>query len=221
MLTPDNTELKALGEALRSHNQKYHSEGVYKATVFNIASGPNAGNLIWSMGPVMFRHMDDRPGEGGHDEDWRDNVMPYIKKIQTVEYWEPFNDEYQNTAMLNSEEITHPIMFIRYWEVNWGEGFSINRYFERVSQAVKAMDGENPFGIYSNDFIQGREIGRHFATIRFYRDWRDFDTSRNFRKAFEQVHGQNSWQNHINMRDASFRNWWDEVWVYNKALSGD
>ena len=89
MLSPDNAKLGELTKAMRAHNQKYHSEGVYKASVFNISSGPNANNIIWSMGPVMFRHMDARPSEDGHDEDWANNVMPNIKKIQTIESASP------------------------------------------------------------------------------------------------------------------------------------
>jgi len=220
MLTPDNTKLKALGDAMRAHNQKYHAEGVYEATVFNISSGPNAGNLIWSMGPVMFKHMDARPGEGGHDEDWRDNVMPNIKKTQTVEYWGEFDSDIQNTSILDPNTVTHPIFFVRIYEIVPGQGFNLGRFFENVSKAVKALDGENPWGVYDNQFIQGRDIGRHIAEISFYKDWADFDTNRSFRAAYEKVHGANSWQGHVNMRNATFHNRWDEVWVYNKKMSG-
>ncbi len=44
VLTPDNTQLKTLGENMRSHNQKYHAKGsAHQATVYHISSGPNAG----------------------------------------------------------------------------------------------------------------------------------------------------------------------------------
>ena len=36
----------------------------------------NSGKIVWQMGPMMFSHNDSRPSEGGHDEDWRDNVLP-------------------------------------------------------------------------------------------------------------------------------------------------
>ena len=220
MITPDNTKLGELTKAMRAHNQKYHSEGVYKASVFNISSGPNSNNLIWSMGPMMYRHMDARPSEGGHDEDWMNNVMPNIKKIQTIEYWSAWNPEFHNTAMLQGDEVTHPILFIRVWEVNPGQGFNLSTFFERVGKAVKALEGENPWGIYSNDFIQGIDIGRHFAGISFWKNWTEFDAGwKNFPDAYEKAN-DNSWQSHINMRDATFRNWWDEIWVYNKEMSG-
>ena len=46
MFTPDNAHLKVLSENIRKHNQKYHKSGVYKATVYNIVTGPNAGKII-------------------------------------------------------------------------------------------------------------------------------------------------------------------------------
>ena len=69
MMTPDNTKLKVLGENMRKHNQKYHKDGPYEATVYNIATGPNVGKMIWEMGPLTFSHLDARPSKGGHDED--------------------------------------------------------------------------------------------------------------------------------------------------------
>lgn len=221
ILTPDNTKLKALGESMRAHNMKYHASGTHEATVFSISSGPNAGKIVWSMGPVMFKHLDSRPAADGHDEDWRDSVMPYIKKMNTIEYWSTWRSELHNLDMLNTEEVTHPIMYIRYWEVNPGNGFNIGTVFEKVSKAVKAMEGENPWGIYVNEFNQGKKIGRHFATISFHKNWTDFDEGWNgFRKSFEATHGENSWMPHINMRNATFANWWDEIWVYDKNMSG-
>ena len=83
MLTPDFTKLKILETNMRKHNQTYHKSGPFEAAVYNIVSGPNSGNIIWEMGPMMYKHNDTRPDSGGHDEDWRDNVMPYIKKMHT------------------------------------------------------------------------------------------------------------------------------------------
>ena len=80
LLTPDYTQLPTLQKNMREHNAKYHSEGPFNATVYNIASGPNAGKMVWQMGPMMMKHNDQRPAVGGHDENWNTKVMPYIKK---------------------------------------------------------------------------------------------------------------------------------------------
>jgi len=116
MLTPDNTNLKILQDNIRKHNQTYHKEGPHKATVYNITTGPNAGKIVWEMGALTYADLDTRPAVGGHDEDWRDNVSPYIKKTNTVEYWKS-NKKLNNTDMLDDDNSKYPIYFVRYYEV--------------------------------------------------------------------------------------------------------
>lgn len=218
MLTPDNTKLKVLQENMKSHNAKYHKEdGPYKSTVYNIVSGPNSGKIIWQMGSMMFAHNDNRPGEGGHDEDWRDNVMPYIKKIHTIEYWRQ-NDELSNVSMLVDND--YPILYIRYFEVEDGHGYTMDDVFTKVSETVKSMEGDNPWGLYYNEFRQGN-LGRHVATVSFMKNWAEMDNNRNFKKAFLKLHGENSWDAFLDSWDDTFSNNWDEIWVYNKSMSGD
>jgi hypothetical protein len=220
MLTPVNSQLKTLEENMRKHNKTYHQEGAYEATVFNIVSGPNSGNLIWEMGPLMFTHLDGRPAEGGHDEDWRDNVMPYIKKMHTIEYWRDMG-ELSNTDMMSGNSSDYPIMYIRYFEVESGHGYSVRPLLKQMSDAVKGMDGVNPWGLYSNEFRQGKDIGRHIAWVAFYKNWTEFDNDdASFKDAYTKVHGENSWDSYIRGLDDTFSNSWDEIWVYNKNMSG-
>ncbi|MEH6537668.1 MAG: hypothetical protein V7719_14810 [Psychroserpens sp.] len=220
MFTPDYTQLKTLGTNMRKHNETYHKEGPYNAMVYNITTGPNAGKMIWQMGSMMFKHNDTRPSDGGHDEDWRDNVMPYIKKIHTVEYWSE-DAKKSNVSMLAGEEVTHPILFIRYFEIEEGHGYTMNNHFKQVSETLKSMEGDNPWGLYYNDFLQG-DLGRHVATVSFYKNWAEFDKDGpSFKDAYEKLYGENSWDTFLDTRDDTFSNRWDEVWEYNKNLSGD
>ncbi len=218
MLTPDNTKLKVLSDNMRKHNQTYHKEGPYKATVYGIGSGPNAGKIVWEMGPMMYSHNDTRPGENGHDEDWRDNVMPYIKKMNTIEYWRQ-DDELSNTSMLDGDDSKYPILFIRYGEIEDGHSSSVKPFYKMVSETIKAMDGVNPWGVYYNEFRQG-DLGRHVATVGFYKNWTEFDEDENFKETFEKVHGKDNWRAFLDMADRTFSNSWDEIWNYNAHMSG-
>ncbi len=219
MLTPDNTKLKVLSENMRKHNMTFHKDGPNKAVVYNIASGPNSGNIIWEMGPMKYAHNDSRPGKGAHDEDWRDNVMPYIKKIKTIEYWVQ-DDKLSNTSMLGGDDSSHPILFLRYNEVADGFGSSVKQFYKLVSETVKAMEGENPWGLYYNEFRQG-DIGRHIVSIGFYKNWTEFDEDDNsFKKTFEKVHGKENWQSFLDQAERTFSNSWDEIWTYNANMSG-
>ncbi|MBR9846589.1 MAG: hypothetical protein GYB35_11055 [Algicola sp.] len=218
MFTPDYTQLKTLSENMRKHNEKYHSEGPYKATVYNISSGPNAGKMIWQMGSMMLKHNDNRPGANGHDEDWRDNVMPYIKKIHTIEYWSQ-DDKKSNTSMLGPDNL-YPIMYIRYFEVSDDHDFSMDNHFKQVSETIKSMQGENPWGLYYNAFRQG-DLGRHVATVGFMKKWAEMDEDRKFKAAHAKLYGEDSWDAFTETAAKTFKNSWDEIWEYNKYLSGD
>lgn len=220
VLTPDNTKLKVLGENMRAHNQKYHAKGsAHEATVYSISTGPNAGKFMWEMGPLTFSDLDTRPAEEGHDEDWRDNIMPYIKKMGTVEYWKQM-DKLSNVGLLDDDNSKYPILYLRYFEVAKGHGYTVQNLLKQMSAAVKAMDGENPWGLYSNEFRQGYDIGRHIAWVSFIKNWAEFDIDGNFKDAFMKANGENSWDVYLRGMDDAFSNSWDEIWVYSKELSG-
>ncbi|GAA4281454.1 hypothetical protein [Gaetbulibacter aestuarii] len=216
MVTPDNTHLTILGENLRKHNMKFHNEGPFNASVFTISTGPNAGNMIWMMGPLMFKNLDSRPSSDAHDKDWRENVMPYIKKMYTVEYWRR-NDKLSNFENLDIN--TYPIIFVRYGEVNQDMAFLMKPFFEMVSKTIKAMDGDNPWELFYNEFRQG-DLGRHVASVDFYKNWAEFDAPGTFRETFNKTIGENEWQRFLEMEKNLFTNTWDEIWEYNKYLSG-
>ncbi len=219
MLTPDNTKLKVLGENMRKHNQKYHKEGPYSVTVYTIASGPNSGKMVWMMGPLKFADLDSRPAAGGHDDDWQDNVMPYVKKTESGEYWQQ-DDAVSNTGMLTPNASDYPLLFIRYWEINSEHGHGLDRVLKQISDAVKALEGDNPWGVYENLFRQGK-MGRHYATVSFSKKWAEYDEDPKFKMAYEKIHGADSWDAFIRDTDQIFDDSWDEVWVYDKNLSGD
>lgn len=218
-LTPDNTKLKALGEAMANHNKKYHSERPYKAVVYNVVTGPNTGKLIWQMGPLNFSHLDNRPSDGGHDEDWRDNVMPNVKKISKGEYWKQ-DDKVSNVSMFAEGNNTHPILHIRFFEVEKGMSYQVDHLIGQIGAAVKEMEGENPWGFYMNEFRQGYTIGRHLASVGFYKNWAEYDQEGNFKETFIKLHGDNSWETFVEGMNNTFSNSWDEVWEVNTTLSG-
>lgn len=220
VLTPDNTKLKVLSENMRAHNQKYHKEGPHKATVYQISSGPDIGKIVWMMGPLKFAHLDTRPAEGGHDEDWRDNVMAYVKKMQHGEYWKG-DVKLSNTDMLTEDPSDYPIQFIRYWEVNLEHSHNVEAMLTMISKTIKAMDGNNAWGVYYNQFRQGTKIGRHIATVGFSKNWTEFDEAPRFKKTFFSVHGEDKWDAFLRNMDQVMDNSWDEIWVYDKNMSGD
>ncbi len=219
-ITADNTKLKELGEAMGKHNKKYHGEeGPYHAVVYNVVSGPNMGKMVWQMGPMKFAHLDSRPKDGGHDEDWRDNVMPHVKKLSNGEYWKQ-DMELSNTDGMDGNVANSPILHIRFHEVAEGHGYSVDHLLGQISETIKAMDGDNPWGVYDNQFRQGYRIGRHLATVSFLKNYAEYDEPNTFKDTFVKLHGEDAWQPFIRGMADSMSNSWDEIWEYNAALSG-
>jgi hypothetical protein len=218
MLTPDYTKLKVLSENMRKHNVKYHKDVPHKARVYNISTGPNTGKIVWMMGPLMYTHLDGRPAKGGHDEDWRDNVMPYIKKVHTSEYWR-LNDKVSNVSMFDGDDSKYPLVYVRYGEIDEDHVYALDSFFEMVGKTIKAMEGENPWGLYYNEFRQG-DLGRHLASVSFMKNWAELDEDNTFKKTFEKTIGKDKWQDFIDMSRGIFSNSWDEIWSYNAYMSG-
>lgn len=220
-ITPDNTKLKELGEALASHNKKYHNEeGPHRAVVYSVVSGPNIGKLVWQMGPLKFSHLDSRPKDDGHHNDWRDNVMPYVKKLSHGEYWKQ-DVEASNTEGMEGGLDNTPILHIRFHEVAKGHGYSVDHLLKQISETIKAMDGENPWGVYDNQFRQGYRIGRHLATVSFLKNYAEYDEPNTFKETFEKIHGEDAWQPFVRGMQDSMSNSWDEIWEYDPTLSGN
>ena len=214
-ITPDYTDLAGFSAAMTAHNKAFHSEGAYTANVYNVVTGPNTGKMMWSMGPCMYADLDDRPGDDGHNEDWANNVMPHVKKLHQGEYWQ-MDAELSNLTPGSRYNIYR----VRFHEVNNGEGYRIKGVLKKISAAVKAMDGENPWGIFYNEFQQGNDIGRHIATVSYYNSWAEFDEDGSFRDAYVKVHGDGSWVNFLDEYDSVFSNSWDEIWEHNAEMSG-
>lgn len=219
MLTPDKGNLKKLQDNMRKHNTKYHNEGAYKAYVFSIITGPNTGKIVWEMGPHNFTDLDSRPSDGGHNEDWRDNIMPYIESMTDGEYWKTDTD-LSMLENLGEAEVTHPILIIRYMNVDQEMGYLVDGVLEKIKATIEAMDDPNPWGVYDNMFRQGNR-GRHLCTIRFVKNWAEFDEKGNFKEVFTKVHGENEWQKFLDAFDDAFTDSWDEILEYNPYMSGD
>lgn len=216
-VTPNNAKLKALGEALAHHNKTFHSEGPYTANVFNVASGPNSGKMLWTMGPCTYTDLDNRPDDDAHNDDWMNNVMPHVKKMESGEYWK-MDDELSNFPEGGGQ---YAIFLVRYHELHNGQGYRLKDLLTKISNTIKAMEGDNPWGVFYNEFRQGNDIGRHIATVSYFNNWAEFDDdTNNFKEKFMEVNGENSWDGFIRDYDDIISNSWDEIWSHMPKLSG-
>lgn len=216
ILDPNPQSLMQLRENLRNHNMKYHGEeGPYQAYVYNIATGPNVGKLVWMMGPCGFEDLDNRPSAEGHDEDWVQNVVAHLNGVEHGEYWERDNDL--------SREMTgeqYPMYYIRYHNISRTEGYRARALLKKISTTMKTIDMASSWAVYDNLMRQGYETGRHIAMVSGMKTWAEMNDNWGFAKAFEAIHGENSFPGFQQEMQDVITNSWDEIWVFDPYMSG-
>ncbi|MDR9367028.1 MAG: hypothetical protein RI575_16960 [Balneolaceae bacterium] len=215
MLTPDLSSLEQLQEAMQEHNRTFHNTAPHSAFVFNITSGPNAGKLTLVMGPMSsFSDLDNRPSSDEHNEHWTNEVLPLIKEVGTVEYWT------MDQELSNPIEGNYSMHFMRINTISRDYLFLIQGALEKISETVKAMEGDNPWILWWNAFQQG-DLGRHFVVDWPMNSWGELDENNEFRSTFEEVHGKQAWDDWNSIMDLAVEDTYDEVWELNPAMSAD
>lgn len=217
-LIPDTENIKELSENLAAHNKKYHSKAPYQAAVFNVVTGPDVGDLVWTMGPVTFSELDGRPSDTGHDEDWAFNVVPNLEDVTHGEYWRRNAKRIVNPREPGSAP--YPVYFIRYLNVEKGQGYRVGDLLDKIHATLEKTEGVLYWAQYDNWFRQGFETGRHIALVRGLNKWAELDKSLKFVEHFEKLYGEGSFDDFQRAFNEVFSNSWDEIWVLNKKLSG-
>lgn len=214
LLTPDNTQLKAFQEAMAEHNKTFHNEqGPYHSNVWAVSTGPNAGKMIWTMGPLnSYAQLENRPS-GDHDDHWQNVVMPTVKSTETVEYWK------LNQERSNNVEGDYSVAYVRYHKINSKYGFLFYDALKKLSETIKAFDSNPMWQVYSNEFQQG-DIGRHVATMSLHESMAEIDDEWDFRNTFEEVYSRGDWERWTRTMDLVMEDQYDEIWVLAPELSG-
>lgn len=202
----DKDKMAEFEAGMKEHNKKYHNKAPFLAEVWAVRTGARAGSLVWMKGPLTFADLDNEAGEG-HGKHWREKVIANCASTGPTEYWKQKDEFVKNPTKQN------PIVHVRFLEVNSenGQGFRIDGLFKQMTETVKAMPGDSFWGIYENEFRQGKQ-GRHFSVVTGYDKWGELDND-TFKSTFDKVHGEGSftkWQRE--MRDV-FVDGYDEIWT--------
>lgn len=204
---------KDFGKAMAHHNKTFHADGPYQANVWNVTVGAKAGQLIWSMGPCTFSQHDERPGGSAHMQDWLFNVMPNIKYTDGSNMWKmddkySYSPEGSNFSKLN----------IRVYDI---KEFQAYRFKELLGKALQVYIDKNydwSFSTYWPEF--DTEADEDVALVWGFDKWSWFDKDSNFKKDFEEIHGEGSWEMFIDELKGTVKGTKDEVWELVPKLSG-
>jgi len=172
--------------AVKSHNMKFHKDGPYQAKLWNCVTGHHAGWYMWDMGPVTFTELDSRPNKGMHDKDWNKNVEPFVKKYGMVEYW-----KYNKKLSYDNGNKNPKYLDIWFLDVKRGDFYRFKEVMKKV-KAVHEKDAKDTMGVYTNAFTSND--GRQIAIIWPFKNWAHFDDDDNFKKNYESLYGEGSFQ---------------------------
>ena len=197
---------KAFEGAVKAHNEKYHKEGVFKASLDQILTGKETGWYVWVMGPCTFSDLDNRPNDDAHTNDWDKNVSPNVLKYGRNEFWR------YNTKLSYRTENSDAPKFENIWfvDVKKGQDYKFNEFLEKVKKAHEKR-GDGNLNVYNNQFREGN--GRDVAIVWTFNKWAEMDEDDGgIKKYFEEIYGEGSWDNALKDWENSTESINSQVW---------
>lgn len=187
-VTPKEGMSDALISKMKMHNDKFHAQNPYGARVYSINTGTQAGKLVWTMGPTTWTDMENRPGEGAHDDDWK-NVTDLLENEMNVEYFrlEPSLSNFPKDFDIKN-------LWIRFTNLKSWEGYRYRAMMEKIQKVYAEKMPDQTRGVYWNTMGNSKD-GRDVMTVQFFNNLSWMDEEGQFTKKFEEVYGPNSWMN--------------------------
>ncbi len=212
-LMPNPESGKDFGEAMAKHNKDFHSGGPYHANVWMVTTGQYAGYFVWSMGPCTFTHLDSRPDDKDHTDDWVNNVMPHVKKIGETGYWRRAD----NISYTPEDSVFTKLMITVYDLEDW-QSYRFKEIVGKVAKVYHEKKYDHLFSTYFPSVDMPYE--RDAAIVWGFRKYADLDKDMKFKADFEEVHGEGSWQKVMDEYKDVVVNSIDEIWELVPAMSG-
>ena len=217
--TVDNKDAKKFTKNMRAHIKKYHLKAPLKTRIYNVSYGPNANDLIWVMGPISYSELDARPDNKKHDDDWADNINPYITSYKQSEIWRNMEGLVINNL---DEKSSSPERYsARYLTVNADQEPEVIKYLlTQIKDTLVKIGKVKYWAVMDNQFIQGNTNGRHMLGISSMDSWAELDEDWEFAKHFEELYGKGSLKAFNVNYSTVFKNQWHEIITVNKEMSG-
>lgn len=186
-LKPTAGKWSELTKGMGDHNKKYHASGPFKVTVWSNYTGSHVNDIAWVMGPFTYTDLDSRPESKDHDNDWEENIAPYIE-VTTQEYWSFDKDlSYKPENYNYGDKLVWTIFDLKPFE-----GYRFKEMCTKIIEVYKAKNYTYNFEVYWNDF--DNKEGRDVAIEVDFEKWAFLDRDKTFKKDYEEVHGEGSFQ---------------------------
>jgi hypothetical protein len=181
----------AFEAAVKAHNEKFHPEGPYNATLHYNINGPNGGMYSWIMGPTNWTAQDTRPGEGAHDDDWANNVGQHVESGSTPSYWVR---NAKLSHMAEGDMGSKSVIWV--YDIKRGKGAQFEELIGKVRDVYEAKRPDESFSFGWNAFANNDGLD---AYIVWPMDkWAELDEPSTFAGLYEEVHGKGTWHSFLN-----------------------
>ena len=180
------TNMQTAKDAMMAHNNEYHKEGPFRASVWSNLTGEMVGTWAWAMGPATFSDFDNRPQDEAHDSDWQKVVQGNFKLVAN-EYWRM--DEklsYEPEDYDFGDKVIWTV-----YDLKAGDSYRFKEMVTKIIEVYKEKKYDYDLTVFWNQFdnTEGRD-----AVIQVsFKTWSFLDIDRKFKKDFEEVHGEGSW----------------------------
>jgi hypothetical protein len=176
-----------IGTAMVEHNQKFHAEAPYSASVYYLVTGQYSGQYQWIMGPTKFTQMDARPADASHGSDWANRVLAHAE-VHETEYWRQIDD--LSYAPENMPEGIRPVSLVRRFNVTDNALFI--KLQGQIMEVFKAAGSPNPRTMYQRQFLSADPWG--WAMVMTYPNLAALDEPGfDFEAQFRALHGDAGW----------------------------
>lgn len=177
--------------AVKAHNEQFHGEGDYSAFLTYNINGPNGGKYSWIMGPTNWTAMDNRPGEGTHDDDWK-NVDQHVASYSSPSFWN-LSDKLSHIT----REERYPKRLIWMYDIKRGEYARFSELMGKIKEVYMEKRPDESFWVVWNEFADGPK-GWDAAIIFGMDNWGEMDENSAFGPLYEEIHGPGTWHTFLN-----------------------
>ncbi len=198
-------------KALGAHAQKYHT-GDWSWRVFEISSGPDAGGYHISEGPSSWEAIDTRGNLGTeHNNDWNKSVAIYLTDRSSSSY-STYLDSLSTVAL-----------------TDWADKINITHYIQKVGWGGKVWDMLHDLkpvwkalGLSVAVYASSSSGPAQYTTVTRYKNGlkqRATMTNTAFKEQYEKIHGNDSYDDYLEILRNYVAEQWSELLFYRADLS--
>ena len=213
-IDPKTDQMMDLQKAMKAHNNKFHATTPYRASVWQVTTGKRTGHLLWVMGPFTWADLDKRPSGDDHTSDWAGNVMPKTNGMKDGYYWEGV----EGFNYRPSEDFMPKIMQVRSFDLKRGKWDEFKHVLSMVMKVYQEKKLGHSIALYDNVVPDG---DLDAIIVWQYENYAYWDKDLNFQKAFEEIHGDNSWFQFLEALDDIIDDTDDELLEVIPDMSAD